>query len=121
MNKIEKLKLNNFLEAIKFDKNGLVPAIAFCAEKGEVLMLAYMNLESLQVTMERGLACYWSRSRQKLWLKGETSGHLQRIEEIKLDCDGDTILLKVKQTGPACHTGSRTCFFKILDHCTQTL
>jgi phosphoribosyl-AMP cyclohydrolase len=108
------LNQEEFLQKVKFDANGLVPAIAQSSETGEVLMLAYMNYESILKTIESKLACYWSRSRQAFWTKGESSGHLQHIEEILLDCDGDTILLKVKQIGPACHTGQQNCFFRKL-------
>lgn len=96
---------------IKFDDKGLVPAIAQDAKTGQVLMLAYMNAESLMLTCETGYATYFSRSRQQLWKKGETSGHLQQVLEMRYDCDGDAILLTVDQTGPACHTGARSCFF----------
>lgn len=98
------------LSCIKFDEKGLVPAIAQDARTGAVLMLAYMNAESLRATLDSGYATYFSRSRQKLWRKGETSGHLQKILAIRYDCDGDAILLTVEQTGPACHTGEYTCF-----------
>ena len=91
--------------------NGLIPVIAQDAESGKVLMLAWMNEEAYYKTIETGYVHYWSRSRKSLWKKGETSGHLQKLVEIFLDCDGDTILAKVNQTGPACHTGSETCFF----------
>lgn len=94
--------------------NGLIPAIVQDAENGDVLMMAYMNEESLQKTLETGLATYWSRSRQSLWCKGETSGHYQHVQEIYIDCDEDTLLLKVKQTGATCHTGNRTCFYRRL-------
>ena len=96
---------------IKFDDRGLVPAIAQDIHTGRVLMLAWMNAESLEKTLETGYATYFSRSRQKLWMKGETSGHTQKVLDMKLDCDGDAILLKVEQTGPACHTGNISCFF----------
>ncbi len=102
------------LSAIKFNEQGLVPAIAQDAATGEVLMLAWMNEESLRLTLETGFATYFSRSRQKLWKKGETSGHTQRVLGVKYDCDGDTLLLTVEQTGPACHTGARSCFFNEL-------
>ncbi len=102
------------LSSIHYDERGLVPAIAQDARTGEVLMLAYMNEESLKLTLETGYATYFSRSRQKLWKKGETSGHVQEVVEMFYDCDGDTILLKVLQTGPACHTGARSCFFNPL-------
>lgn len=98
-------------EALKFQDNGLIPAIAQDAETGEVLMMAYMNKQALEKTLETGKAWYYSRSRQKLWLKGETSGHYQLVEDIKTDCDQDTILLQVKQLGAgACHEGYRSCF-----------
>lgn len=93
--------------------SGLIPAIAQDWQTGEVLMLAYMNQEAWDKTMETGLATYFSRSRQQLWTKGETSGHRQKVKEIRIDCDEDTILLKVEQVGGiACHTGNRTCFFR---------
>ncbi|HTU54650.1 MAG TPA: phosphoribosyl-AMP cyclohydrolase [Acetobacteraceae bacterium] len=98
--------------SIKFDAAGLVPAIAQDAESGEVLMLAWMSASSIAATLASGFATYWSRSRQALWRKGETSGHIQRLVELRLDCDGDAILLRVEQTGPACHTGHRACFFR---------
>ena len=100
--------------AIRFDRGGLVPAIAQDHVTGEVLMLAWMNAESIAATLASGDATYWSRSRKQLWRKGETSGHLQRLVELRLDCDGDAILLRVAQTGPACHTGHRSCFFRAL-------
>lgn len=93
----------------------LIPAIAQDAETGEVLMLAYMNKEALQKTMETGKAHYWSRSRKKLWLKGESSGHVQMVKEIRIDCDEDTILMKVEQEGGACHMGYRSCFYRDLE------
>ncbi len=102
---------SDLLAKVKFDANGLVPAIAQDAADGRVLMLAWMNREAIEETVAKGWACYWSRSRQKLWRKGETSGHTQQVKELWLDCDGDTLLLKVEQKGPACHTGSPTCFF----------
>ena len=98
------------LSNIKFDDKGLVPTIAQDAATGQVLMLAYMNRESLQATLDSGYATYFSRSRRQLWRKGETSGHTQKIRAIRYDCDGDAILLSVEQTGPACHTGEKTCF-----------
>ncbi|WP_409227131.1 bifunctional phosphoribosyl-AMP cyclohydrolase/phosphoribosyl-ATP diphosphatase HisIE [Gudongella sp. SC589] len=96
---------------IKYDKDGLVPAIAQDIATGEVLMLAYMNKEALDLTLETGIAHYYSRSRQCLWKKGETSGNIQEVRGFYYDCDGDTILLKVNQSGVACHTGSYSCFF----------
>ncbi len=98
------------VSAIRYDARGLVPAIAQDAYTGEVLMQAYMNAESLQATLASGYATYWSRSRQELWRKGATSGHLQRVIRLSYDCDADSILLQVEQTGPACHTGHRSCF-----------
>ncbi len=101
---------------IKFNKDGLVPAIAQDFETKEVLMLAYMNQESFDLTVKTGKATYYSRSRQSLWLKGETSGHFQHVKEIRYDCDCDTILLLVKQDGAACHTGNRSCFYRKLEN-----
>ncbi len=104
------------IDAVKWNADGLVPAIAQDFSSQEVLMLAYMNRESLLLTIESGHAHYFSRSRQSLWKKGESSGHVQRVREMRLDCDGDTILIKVDQTdGIACHTGRRRCFFMRLD------
>ena len=99
---------------LKFNNDGLVPAIAQDVSTNEVLMLAYMNQEAFDKTLETKLAHYWSRSRKKLWLKGETSGHIQHVKSIKIDCDNDTILLKVEQEGVACHTGEYSCFHKII-------
>jgi phosphoribosyl-AMP cyclohydrolase len=95
---------------LKRTADGLVPAVAQQFDTGEVLMLGWMNDESLARTIETGRATYWSRSRQEYWAKGDTSGHVQHVKEIRLDCDGDTLLLKVDQVGGACHTGDRTCF-----------
>jgi phosphoribosyl-ATP pyrophosphohydrolase/phosphoribosyl-AMP cyclohydrolase len=101
---------------LKFNKQGLIPAIVQDELSGKVLMLAYMNQEAIDLTIETKLAHYYSRSRQKLWLKGETSGHFQKVKSFTLDCDNDTILIKVDQVGVACHTGSYSCFFnKIFD------
>jgi phosphoribosyl-AMP cyclohydrolase len=97
---------------IKFDANGLVPAIVQDAKTNEVLMMAYMNRESLQLTLEKGETVFWSRSRGKLWHKGETSGNIQRVVEVRVDCDADTLLVRVYPAGPACHTGNRTCFYR---------
>ena len=99
------------ISKIKFNQDGLVPIIAQKHDTGEVLMLAWANEESLRLTLKTGQMTYWSRSRNKLWKKGETSGHIQTVKEIYLDCDGDTILAKVEQVGAACHTGSPSCFF----------
>ncbi len=104
-----------WLDEIHWNADGLVPAIAQDADSGEVLMLAWMSRESLSRTLDEGEAVYWSRSRGRLWKKGEQSGHVQRVSEIRLDCDADTLLLKVDQRGGiACHTGRRRCFFKLL-------
>lgn len=99
-------------EAVAFDRDGLVAAIAQQHDSGEVLMLAWMNRDALAETLATGEVCYWSRSRQRLWRKGETSGQRQRLVELRVDCDGDTLLLLVDQTGVACHTGRRNCFFR---------
>jgi len=101
-------------EAIRFDLRGLVPAIAQQHDTGEVLMLAWMNREAVEESLATGRACYFSRSRNRLWRKGETSGQVQRLVDLRLDCDGDTLLLLVDQTGVACHTGRRNCFFVAL-------
>lgn len=98
-------------DELKFDEKGLIPAIVVDDETGKVLTLAYMNRESLQVSMEKGLTCFWSRSRQELWLKGETSGNYQHIVSITADCDGDALEVRVQKDGPACHTGEDSCFF----------
>ena len=108
----EQISPDKFVAEVAFDAAGLVPAVAQDAKTGEVLMVAWMNRDSLQRTLLSGEVTYWSRSRQKLWRKGETSGHTQRLVEAFVDCDGDTLLLKVEQTGPACHTGAPTCFFR---------
>lgn len=100
------------IEAARFNEAGLIPAIAQQHDTGEVLMMAWMNAASIEETLATGQVCYYSRSRAKLWRKGETSGHMQRLIEMRLDCDGDTILLLVDQTGPACHTGAHNCFFR---------
>lgn len=99
---------------IKFDEQGLVPAIVQDSTTGDVLMLAYMNADSLRKTIESGETWFWSRSRNELWHKGETSGNTQRVVSITVDCDGDTLLVRVEPRGPACHTGERTCFFRVL-------
>ena len=98
------------LDRVRFDDRGLVTAIAQQHGTGEVLMLAWMDAEALRRTLETRRATYWSRSRQEYWVKGETSGHTQHVREVRLDCDGDAVLLVVDQTGAACHTGDRTCF-----------
>ncbi len=100
---------------VEFDDDGLVPCIAQDANTGEVLTLAYMNEESLRRTRETGLVTYFSRSRQKIWQKGEESGNVQKVVQLRIDCDGDAIIALVEPSGPACHTGERTCFFRELD------
>ncbi|MCH8837227.1 MAG: phosphoribosyl-AMP cyclohydrolase [Candidatus Marinimicrobia bacterium] len=95
---------------LKYNADGLIPAIVQDRENLEVLMLAYMNAESLRITLEEGRTCFWSRSRRVLWRKGETSGHIQRIHSVATDCDRDTLLIQVDQEGVACHTGARSCF-----------
>jgi phosphoribosyl-AMP cyclohydrolase len=100
---------------LKYDSQGLIPAVIQDGEDGRVLMVAYMNAESLKMTVERGYTHFWSRSRQKFWKKGESSGHVQRVKEILYDCDGDCLLVKVDQTGVACHTGEPTCFFRSIE------
>ncbi len=98
------------LGELSFNKDGLVPVIAQDVISGQVLMMAWMNADSVVETLKTGWVTYWSRSRQEAWRKGETSGHIQKLVEMRIDCDGDTILLSVDQTGPACHLGTRTCF-----------
>lgn len=106
----------NWLSDVVFDDNGLIPAIAQDADNGQILMVAWMNAEALSETAATGRAVYWSRSRKRLWRKGEESGHQQQVDELRLDCDGDVILLKVRQAGGiACHTGRASCFYRRLD------
>ncbi len=105
----------SWLDQVGFDANGLVPVATQEAVTGEFLMLAWANREALEATAQTGRAHYWSRSRGELWEKGATSGHVQEVVELRLDCDGDTILYRVRQTGPACHTGQRSCFHRVLD------
>lgn len=102
-------------EGIKFDDKGLLVAIAQDAENGEVLMQAFMNEEALRLSLETGLAHYYSRSRKKLWKKGESSGHVQQVKEVRVDCDLDAVILKVHQIGGACHTGFRSCFYQVIN------
>jgi phosphoribosyl-AMP cyclohydrolase len=104
--------MSGILDDVSFNAEGLVPAIAQDAENGEVLMMAWMNRDALEETLRTGRVVYWSRSRQARWRKGDTSGHIQELIELRLDCDGDALLLKVRQKGPACHTGERSCFFR---------
>jgi len=110
----------DILSGIKYDANGLVPAIVQDFKTGEVLMLAYMNSESLKKTVETGRTWFYSRSRQSLWNKGETSGNFQSVKNMYFDCDADSILIQVEQIGPACHTGSRSCFFNKLVESDET-
>jgi phosphoribosyl-AMP cyclohydrolase len=104
------------LAEIRFDGDGLVPAVAQQFDTGEILMVAWMNREAVRATLTEGRVCYWSRSRRQLWRKGETSGQVQGLRELRLDCDGDTLLLLVEQHGVACHTGRRSCFFRAWRH-----
>ena len=104
--------MEDLIQQIKFDKRGLVPAIIQDARSLTVLMMAYMNEDSLRATLNTGITHFWSRSRMKLWQKGETSGHIQIVKKILYDCDGDTLLIMVEQVGAACHTGNRTCFYR---------
>ena len=99
-------------EVVRFNADGLIPAIAQDADNGQVLMMAWMNADALAETLRGGQVCYWSRSRGALWRKGETSGHVQELVDLSIDCDGDTILLRVRQTGAACHTHRRSCFYR---------
>ena len=110
----ESLPLAQVLDGLPYNSDGLIPAVSQQFDTGEVLMMAWMNRVALEETLELGRVCYWSRSRQKLWRKGESSGQIQLLKEMSFDCDGDTILLKVDQTGPACHTGRRSCFYNVV-------
>jgi phosphoribosyl-ATP pyrophosphohydrolase/phosphoribosyl-AMP cyclohydrolase len=103
---------SSLIDEVRFDERGLVPAVVQAAATGEVLMLAYMSRESLVKTIDTGETWFWSRSRGELWHKGATSGNRQRVVEMAVDCDGDTLLVKVEPQGPACHTGAPTCFFR---------
>jgi phosphoribosyl-AMP cyclohydrolase len=108
----EQLKQEDFLATVKFDRDGLVPAIVQDGKTGQVLMMAWMNAESLRRTLAIGETVFWSRSRQELWHKGATSGNVQRVLEMRVDCDGDSLLVVVEAAGPACHTGAVSCFFR---------
>ncbi len=110
----QSVPLSTVLDGLPWNADGLLPAIAQQFDTGEVLMLAWVNAEALAETLARGRVCYWSRSRQRLWRKGESSGQVQLLKELRFDCDGDTLLLKVDQTGPACHTGRRDCFYNLV-------
>lgn len=102
----------SLFDQLKFNADGLIPAIVQDHGTGRVLMMAWMNRESLEKTLELGKTVFWSRSRQKYWIKGETSGHVQLVKDVAFDCDGDTLLIQVEQTGAACHEGYRSCFFR---------
>jgi phosphoribosyl-AMP cyclohydrolase len=107
--------LERALAQLRWSGDGLMPAVAQQYDSGEVLMLAWMNADSLRETLQTGRVCYWSRSRGSYWRKGESSGHVQKLIEIRIDCDGDSLLLLVDQTGPACHTNRRSCFYNAVD------
>ena len=111
----------DFLDSVAFDGNGLVPAVAQQHDTGEVLMMAWMNRAAIEETLKTGRVCYWSRSRRALWRKGESSGQVQRLVELRVDCDNDTLLLLVDQTGVACHTGRRSCFFTAFRNGARTV
>lgn len=111
---MQKLASSDFSASVKYNADGLVPVIAQQYDTGEVLMMAWMNAAALQETIETRRMCYFSRSRQTLWRKGETSGHVQMLKALRIDCDGDTLLALIDQTGAACHTGNRSCFFREL-------
>jgi phosphoribosyl-AMP cyclohydrolase len=111
----------DFLDSVAFDSSGLVPVVAQQHDSGEVLMLAWMNRAALEETLQTGRVCYWSRSRGSLWRKGETSGQVQRLIELRIDCDNDCLLLLVDQTGVACHTGRRSCFFTAVRDGARTI
>ena len=110
-----KLNLQAVMAQLRFNEQGLIPVIAQQHDSGEVLMMAWMNRDALAETLSSGQVCYWSRSRSALWRKGESSGHVQRLVELRIDCDGDAILCRVEQTGPACHTDRQSCFYFRVD------
>ena len=114
--------MNELWQALHFDEHGLVSAVAQQHDTGEVLMMAWMNREAIRETLQSGQVCYWSRSRRALWRKGEKSGQIQRLVEMRVDCDGDTVLLLIDQTGVACHTGRRSCFYRaVRDKSLETI
>lgn len=113
VNKKHKINITD----LKFDKDGLIPAIIQDYKSGEVLMLAYMNKESIRRTLKLGRTCFWSRSKKEYWIKGKTSGHYQFVKSIACDCDMDALLIKVRQVGVACHTGNRSCFYRWIKKC----
>lgn len=106
--------IEQFIAELKFNEDGLIPAVAQQHDTGEVLMMAWMNSTSIAETLKNYRVCYWSRSRQSLWRKGESSGQVQLLKSFRIDCDADTLLLEVDQTGPACHTGRRSCFYQVV-------
>ena len=114
MSESSQVKLSDALSALKYNEKGLIPAIAQQYDSGEVLMMAWMNQASIEETLKTNRVCYWSRSRQAYWRKGESSGQVQMLKELRIDCDADTLLIKVDQTGPACHTGRRQCFYNLV-------
>ncbi|MEI4263100.1 phosphoribosyl-AMP cyclohydrolase [Roseovarius sp. D0-M9] len=107
--------------SLTYDPRGLIPAIAQDAATGEVLMMAWMNADAVAQTLSTGRVTYWSRSRQAFWIKGETSGHTQRLIEMRVDCDRDCLLLKIEQVGPACHTNRRSCFYTVVEESGETV
>ena len=113
--KNDEARLSSLLDTLKFDSRGLVPAVTQDAESGRVLMLAYMNRQAVEATLRTGRVHYWSRSRNELWLKGESSGNYQHLVEMRVDCDEDALLVRANQTGVACHTGERSCFYRRWD------
>lgn len=113
---MQQTTLQQEMAKLQYNQDGLIPAIAQQHDTGEVLMMAWMNASSIKETLETKRVCYWSRSRQKYWRKGEESGQIQTLKEMRFDCDNDTILLIVDQVGPACHTGRKTCFYKLVQN-----
>lgn len=109
------LNMETFLDSLKYDANGLITAVVQDHENSEILMVAFMNREAVRRTLESGRTCFWSRSRRKYWVKGETSGHVQTVKGVFVDCDKDALVVRVEQTGAACHEGYRSCFFRQVD------
>lgn len=109
------MSLDAFLDSLKYDRDGLVPAVVQDCDNGDVLMVGYMNREAVRRTLTSGRTCFWSRSRQQYWVKGETSGNVQEVKSVRVDCDKDCLLVKVNQRGAACHEGYRSCFFREVD------
>ena len=112
--------MDAFLDSLKYDDNGLLTAVVVDADTNDVLMVAYMNREAVKRTLTEGRTCFWSRSRQKFWVKGETSGHVQKVREVRIDCDRDCLVVKVEQTGAACHDGYRSCFYRTVSPAGET-